>query len=141
MTLTFEDFNVGTVEGRWVARCSTFAGDTVPANDVLQKTFNVSSHPEWPLGWASCADVPLTPSGKYVKDGGWVASDAGTDAIYVAKGNKTRDFYSYDPMANVWTQKALIPLGTEFKAPYKGSAGTSDGNGPKRKNCRTPSRP
>jgi len=128
-TLTFPDFNVGTVEGRWIARCSTFAGDTNPANDVLQKSFNVSELPPWPLGWATCADVPLTPSAKYVKDGGWLTSDAGEDALFAAKGNKTRDFYSYDPILNAWTQKALIPLGTELKPPYKGSSGASDGNG------------
>lgn len=129
VTLTFEDFNVGAVEGRWTARCSTFAGDTVPGNDVLQKYFTVSSMPPWDLGWKEVPQVPMTPSGKLVKDGGWVAGDAGTEAVYVAKGAKTRDFYSYDPIGEVWTQKALWPLGTEFKPPYKGAAGTSDGNG------------
>jgi hypothetical protein len=43
--------------------------------------------------WSERAQMPYTPSWKNVRDGGWLAYDAGTDLVYAAKGNKVRDFY------------------------------------------------
>jgi hypothetical protein len=41
-TLAFAEFNVGNDTGRWLARCSTMAGDTNFANDTLDLTFIVA---------------------------------------------------------------------------------------------------
>jgi hypothetical protein len=80
--------------------------------------------------WSERAQMPYTPSWKNVRDGGWLAYDAGTDLVYAAKGNKVRDFYWYNPGSNVWTPSAHPwPDGTEGKKPYKGAAACSDGNG------------
>jgi len=70
------------------------------------------------------------PAGaKAIKDGGWLAYDAGTSLIYGSRGVKQPDFFSYGPVADAW--KALAPWlpGTEGKLPSKGSAGCADGEG------------
>ncbi len=127
--ISFPVHNVGQDTGRWTARCSTYAaGDPNPANDVLEARFFVARGPQWPAGWHEVAGVPLTPSGKAVKDGGWAAMMTGSRRIYIAKGNKTGDFYSYDPIANSWSTHSQVPTGTENKLPKKGAAGTADGN-------------
>ena len=80
-------------------------------------------------GWAEMTPMPSPPTGKPIKYGGCMAYDAGTALIYASKGNKTGDFYSYEPEAGTWATLTEIPLGTEGKPPYKGSANYSDGNG------------
>jgi len=92
------------------------SGDVGPATDSV--------------GWQARAPMPTAPSGKYVKDGGWLAYDDSMKLVYGAKGNRRGDFYAYFPPASgdSWSQRALIPLGTENKLPAKGAAGSSDGN-------------
>ena len=127
--LDFVSFNPGIDTGLWMARCSTGISDTIHANDTLDKPFVVGYAPPWPLGWLEVTPVLTTPSGKAVKDGGWLAYEASNSFIYGAKGNKTGDFYSYDASTNAWTQRASIPPGREAKAPSKGAAGCASGNG------------
>ncbi len=127
-TLTFASFNVGNDTGHWYARCSTMAGDTNFSNDTLDKPFVVSAN-TWPPGWAEVAALPMTPSGKAVKDGGWLAYDASKGWIFGAKGNKTSDFYAFDPNADGWNTMTAVPPGTEAKPVGKGAAGCADGNG------------
>ena len=127
--LDFVSFNPGIDTGLWTARCSTGISDTIHANDTLDKPFVVGYAPPWPLGWLEVTPVLTTPSGKAVKDGGWLAYEASNSFIYGAKGNKTGDFYSYDASTNAWTQRASIPPGTEGKPPSKGAIGCADGNG------------
>jgi hypothetical protein len=119
--------------GTWAVKCSTLAaGDNNAADDVLEGTFKVSSAPAIPPGWAEVAAVPITPSGKAVKDGACLTYDAGGGLIYGEKGYKTGDFYSFDPNTGTigtWTAKASVPTGTEGKLPYKGASICSDGNG------------
>ncbi|MBM3313187.1 T9SS type A sorting domain-containing protein, partial [candidate division WOR-3 bacterium] len=127
-TLVFPDYNVGLDEGTWVARCSTFAaGDTVVANDVREERFTVQAGgtPPWPEGWVEVQQMPSAPSGKAAKDGAWLALDPSVDGglYYAAKGNKTSDFYSFDPEAGTWTSQTPIPDGAEAKKPKKGAAG------------------
>ncbi|MBM3314007.1 T9SS type A sorting domain-containing protein [candidate division WOR-3 bacterium] len=81
------------------------------------------------------------PSGaKQIKDGGWLAYDpggeepfdgpeAGTGLIYAARGNKSPDFFSYNPAKDSWKALTSWPNGTEGKPPGKGSVGCADGNG------------
>jgi len=80
-------------------------------------------------GWVELTPMPAPPSGKYVKDGGCMAYDAGSDLIYASKGYKTGDVYAYDVDAGTWTPQMIIPLGAEGKQAYKGSVICSDGNG------------
>jgi hypothetical protein len=127
ITLDFPSFNVGNDTGRWYARCSTAAGDTNFANDTLDKFFTVGVT-SYPQGWFEVAAVPMTPSGKAVKDGAWLAFDASKGAIFGAKGNKQPDFYSFD-LATGWATMAPIPPGIEGKGTSKGGAACANGNG------------
>jgi hypothetical protein len=128
ITLDFVSFNVGNDTGHWYARCSTAAGDTNFANDTLNKTFVVGLIPI-PGGWTEVASLPLTPSGKMVKDGGWLVYDASKGLIFGAKGNKTSDFYAFDQNTDGWAEKSAVPVGTEAKPVSKGAAGCASGNG------------
>jgi hypothetical protein len=115
--------------GTWTVRCSTsLIGDLAPGNDFLDSTFTVTpvSHEG---GWVCAGVMPLSASGKEPKDGAWLASSAGDGLVYAAKGFKTGDFYSYDPVADAWTTRENWPAGKEAKGPYKGATGVSDGAG------------
>ncbi|MEO0074147.1 MAG: T9SS type A sorting domain-containing protein, partial [candidate division WOR-3 bacterium] len=124
-TLRFLNFTVRDT-GIWSVRCSTWCqGDTNPANDVITSTFRVRL-PVLAGGWFEMAPAP--PGAKAFKDGGWLAIEDGI--IYAAKGNKSGEFYSFDPLAGsngVWTTLASIPNGTEAKPPYKGAVGVAAG--------------
>ncbi len=115
--------------GTWqtTARVTT-AGDMNPNNNVRLDSVTVGD--PVPPGWSEVpAPVPLTPSGKALKDGAWLTFDPMTSTFFAAKGNKTGDFYQYDPAAFAWASKPAIPSGTEAKPPHKGSVGIADGQG------------
>ncbi len=88
----------------------------------------------WPERWAEVAPMPLDPSKKSVKRGGWLAFNQTNGLVYGAKGYKTTDFYSYDPLANSWTGLTGMPYQTHTnpkwarKVPRKGSKGVCDGD-------------
>jgi hypothetical protein len=118
---------VGTNIGTWTARCSVYVShDANRANDFMSRGFLVDIRAPWPGGWREVASMPALPSGKPVKRGGWLDID-GDGIIFAAKGNKTGDFYAYDPMTDAWTNKSPIPVGIEGKLPDKGCRGVSDG--------------
>jgi hypothetical protein len=128
--LTFPEFSVGAATGTWIVRCSTAAaGDVDPENDTLDGTFQVNPEPGSQGGWLERAALPVEPSGKTVKDGGWLAFSHGDGRIYAAKGNKTGDFYRISPGDSVWQSLATMPSGVERKLPYKGAVGASDNAG------------
>jgi hypothetical protein len=109
--------------GDWTAKCSTYmAGDVNPANNVLTTGFSTRSV------WVEVRSIPETRSGKPVKDGAWFAYHDASGFIYAGKGNKTGDFFSYNPGAGNWTQLHDIPFGIEGKLPSKGTCGCSDGS-------------
>jgi len=84
----------------------------------------------WPVpveGWWSRAPMPLEPSSRDVKDGGWLAYDHTTHLVYAAKGYKTADFYSYDVISDSWRTRAPVPAGG--KPPSKGAAACDDWTG------------
>jgi hypothetical protein len=113
--------------GAWVARCSTYvAGDQVPANNCFDSSFTVTASGGGG-GWT--AKSPMPAGAKALKDGGWLAYDAGTARIYASRGQKQPDFFAYNPVKDSW--KALAPWlpGVEAKLPGKGSAGCADGSG------------
>jgi hypothetical protein len=72
--------------------------------------------------------MPEPPSYRPVKDGAWLAYNAGSGLLYAGKGNKSADFYSYNILANDWDQLRAIPLGLEGKLPRRGACGTADGS-------------
>ncbi|MFO7650307.1 MAG: choice-of-anchor J domain-containing protein, partial [bacterium] len=109
----------------WRVDARNSAGRTVS----LVWSFTTIGPDPTPRGWLEVAQVPLAPSGRAVKDGGWIAWDELTGRHYIAKGYKTGDFYSWDPASGTWAELAAWPLGVEAKPPYKGSVGVSDGNG------------
>jgi len=116
-------------EGRFRLTAFTLLpGDDNPANDTAYGTCVAGSAPP-PTAWTSMTPMPGIPSGKQVKDGGWLAYDAGTDRLYAAKGNKTSDFYAYNPANDSWTVKTQWPDGIEAKKPGKGAIGCGDGLG------------
>ncbi|MBM3312970.1 T9SS type A sorting domain-containing protein [candidate division WOR-3 bacterium] len=114
--------------GTYTVRCTTdVPGDLQPANDWLQKNFAVIDIPI-PPGWAEVASMPVTPSGKDIKDGGWLVYYAGNGRIFGSKGNKQADFYEYFPLGDSWRLRAAWLPGPEQKPPQKGSAACTDGN-------------
>jgi len=129
-TLDFPSFNLGTVAGTWLARCSTFAiADTAAENDTLSQEFRVEARVQWPYGWHEVVPMPAAPSGKGVKNGAWLVQLKlnGIRYIFAAKGNKVGDFYRFEPLGDTWTQRRLIPNGIEGKPPQRGAAACSDG--------------
>ncbi len=119
------------VAGTHAVSCSTeLATDIVTTNDKLTGSVTVTGS-GGSGGWT--AKTPMPAGAKQIKDGGWLAYDAGADAgtgrIYASRGNKQPDFFAYNPVMDSW--KALAPWlpGTEGKLPGKGSAGCADGNG------------
>ena len=109
--------------GDWTARCSlALDGDAHFANNVLTSGFATSSQ------WVEMKSMPLPPSYRTVKDGAWLAYNAGSGLIYAGKGNKSSDFYSYNILDNDWTSRRAIPLGLEGKLPRLGACAASDGS-------------
>jgi hypothetical protein len=100
------------------------SGDINPANDTNRGNFSVSTGGG---GWTEKSQMPS--GAKPIKDGGWLAYDAGTARIYASRGNKQPDFFAYAPIGDSWGARSPWLLGTEAKPPSKGSAGCADGNG------------
>ncbi|MFO7650370.1 MAG: T9SS type A sorting domain-containing protein [bacterium] len=129
--VTFPDWTADEVGTFAITNCTELPGDMNPGNDCDNDTVVVEDTAVAPpiTGWHEIGQVPMAPSGKLVKDGGWMVYDASRELYYVAKGYKAGDFYSFEPVSRTWTQLADWPLGAEAKPPYKGSVGVSDGNG------------
>jgi len=107
--------------GDWTAKCSTYLiDDTHLDNNVKTSSFKTVSV------WAEMKSMPQPPSYRPVKDGAWLAYNAGSGLLYAGKGNKSDDFYSYDILANEWDQLRAIPLGLEGRLPRRGACGASD---------------
>ncbi len=133
LDLSFSSWNAEL--GTYQVCCSTWlAGDENPSNDVITRDFLVVDAPIPPGNWTEVAPMPLAPSSKPVKRGGWLAYNSGNGLIYGAKGYKTTDFYSYSIAGNAWTHLTGMPYETHSnpkwakKVPRKGSKGVADGN-------------
>lgn len=114
--------------GAFATRCTTMlVGDIQPDNDCAGDSFRIVARPPWDAGWHEMRHLPEGAPLKQVKDGGWLAYNAGNGLIYAAKGNKTLSFYAYDPLADTWTAKASQMTGSSSKPPSKGAHGCSDG--------------
>ena len=117
-------FPVWTVKGgTCVVSCSTeLATDFINTND--KQTGSVIGGGG---GWSQKSPMPA--GAKPMKDGGWLAYDAGMARIYASRGQKLPDFYSYNPAKDSWAALRSWLPGTEIKPPAKGSAGCADGSG------------
>lgn len=116
-------------EGHYAVRCSVYlAGDIGPENNVKSDTFLVSSSVAPPGGWAERRPLPTEPSRRQVRDGGSLTYMPGTGLIYATKGNKTADFYSYDPLSNSWRSLPPIQGGASGKFAGKGTRLAADEN-------------
>ncbi len=128
-TLTFAEWPHPHDTGSYVGRCSlVLAGDQNPANDTISRQFTVVAGPNWPGGWHEVAAIPPGSQARLIQDGGWLAYTSPNQRIYASRGNKTRDFYAFDPIANTWLAKASIPAGPINRAVGKGASGIADGD-------------
>ncbi|MBM3314690.1 hypothetical protein FJY71_02445 [candidate division WOR-3 bacterium] len=122
--LVFESWTANS-GGVFVTRCSTrLDGDINNANDFVTGSVTVLA---WPAGWTRMAPVPLAPSGRTVRDGGWLAGARGDRYLYAAKGHKTPDFYAYDVDNNFWAERRPIPVPRNAELPDGGARGIHDG--------------
>jgi hypothetical protein len=109
--------------GDWTAKCSlALIDDARLENNVRSQEFATRSQ------WVEMKSMPDRSSYRTVKDGGWLAYNAGSGLLYAAKGNKSSDFYSYNILANDWTSLRAIPLGLEGKLPRRGACVAADGS-------------
>jgi hypothetical protein len=124
-TFVFPPWNAAVEPGELAARVEIQAtGDAHGADNSLVEWFNVvpvdrQEPVRW--GWEETRSVPLAPSNRPVRAGGWLALDPASGDIYAGKGNKTGNFYRFDPLARSWQQLAAIPAGPEARFPGQGA--------------------
>ena len=125
--VSFPQFRFQTL-GPHVSRCSVYAAlDQDRSNDVKDAGVKVYNRPDWPENWVEVRSVPQTPTNRGVRAGGWLVYLPNRELCYVAKGNKTPDFYSFNPVTGTWQERKELPYMPEAKHPGKGGAATSDG--------------
>ncbi len=109
-----------------VTAYTTLPGDLGPGNDTARSQCTVLPPSVKP--WSERTPMPLPSSVRPAGDGAWLAYHAGRDVIFAAKGNKSNDFYQYNPNTDVWLHLPAIPMGTSNRYAGKGACGTTDGN-------------
>ena len=113
--------------GTFEAKCSTYRQfDQNLSNNVSRLQFQITAGP---YGWRELVSVPSGPSGRQVKDGGALTFCAAENRIYAIKGNRSGDFYYYQPNLNNWVTLPVIPSGPNGKQPGKGARLASDNQG------------
>jgi len=116
-------------EGHYTVRGRIFQpGDANPANDERTRDFVASREYLPPSDWTEMTPMPAEPSMFYVKDGGSLGNMPAKGLIFASKGNKTRDFYSYNRLAGTWTNLLPVPEGLSFKPVKKGGRIVADSN-------------
>lgn len=114
-------------EGHYTCRCSVYlAGDVRSDNDVKRDSFVVSSSVAPPSGWSERRPLQYEPSQRKVRDGGALTYMPGRGLIYATKGNKSPDFYSYNPLDNSWRNLAPLKGGDLGKFAGKGTRLAAD---------------
>jgi hypothetical protein len=124
-SLSFKNWTA--TAGSYTVRCSAaMTGDVRHTNDAAGARVVVRAAPP-NAGWAPKASMPSGAAA--IKDGGWLAWDAGKVRVYASRGVKQPDFYAYAPGGDAWTKLASWLPGSEGKLPSKGSAGCATGTG------------
>ncbi len=122
--VTFAQWQKPYLVGPYIASCSTWrAYDQNPANDVVELPFQITAGP---YGWEEMNSVPPSPSGRMIKAGGALAYHEPLNRIYCIKGNRSSDFYYYQPNQLSWVILPLIPNGPSGKTPGKGACVATD---------------
>ncbi len=70
--------------------------------------------------WQTLPPIPDGAYGRPVSKGGAAAAD-GNGRVYMTKGNRTFEFYRFDPVVG-WTELASVPSGPRNKPPAGGTA-------------------
>jgi hypothetical protein len=123
MCVTFPAWTA--TQGSHAVLCSTrLATDLVKSNDKFTGSVTV---PGRSSGWT--AKNPVPGGARAIKDGGWLAYDKGKAKVYASRGNRSPDFFVYEPDVDLWGACAPWRLGTEGKMPYRSSKGCADGDG------------
>ena len=125
VSVYFPIWTAGPPGGHAAAAFATLAGDLVPGNDTAVAACAVLPPVVQP--WTEDEPLPGMPSDRAVKDGAWLSYGSGTGLVYAAKGNKSNDFYSYNPRSRTWLILNALPMG-DGKFASKGARGVSDGN-------------
>lgn len=124
--VTFGEWQKPHQVGVYVASCSTWHRfDRDLSNNVRSRNFQVTAGP---YGWEEVNSLPLAPSGRPVKDGAALAYSVGFNRIYCVKGNRTGDFYYYQPALGNWVTLPMIPNGPSGKTPGRGACLVCDNN-------------
>lgn len=115
--VTFPVWDVPNRDGRYYCKSWTeLAGDIDLRNDTAESRFAVEADAQQPPNWTQWPDVPSLPHGRDVGDGAAAATDPQGLYEYLLKGNKTCEFYRYDPATQTWTTLDQIPqLGRDNK--------------------------
>ncbi len=141
--ISFPAWLAGSVGERMAEARIDVENDARPEDNYAVTWFHVVKAPEPPpgeppvepptrsisWGWQEVRSMPVMPSNKPVRKGGWLASDPVSGILYAAKGNRTGEFYSYDPGSGAWRRLADIPSGLDGKLPGSGAAAVADGRG------------
>lgn len=128
--VTFPVWVADTVGGQRTVRCSLeLAYDAFPADNYAVEWFFVARdtaepRPRW--GWEEVDALPYGGQLRPVRHGAWLAVDPTTGLIYACRGNRTNDFYSYDPLTGNWQPLAPVP---GLKYPGRGARAVADGKG------------
>jgi len=111
------------------ALCHNSIDNRVYVANYASSTISVLRDSAVRRAWIQQPSMPSSSSGGLIKDGGWLSYDQSRGLIYAARGNKSADFYCYNPVATSWRQLASVPAGRENKPPSKGAAGAASGSG------------
>ena len=110
--------------GTYMTKCSTLMnGDCNKGNDFRTGTVIVSLTGQPPGSWLELSK-PI-PGLKPVKDGGCLETMQDT-LLFLAKGNKTSDFYCYNTNQDTWLKKTDVPLNINGKFVKKGAKMAGD---------------
>ena len=137
LSVAFPEVVIDAPLGEWSASGRvTATGDVNPANDQKVRWFIVwqggADQPALTYGWEEVRRVPLGPESRPVRHGSWLAFDASRGLVYAAKGNKTGELYSVDPLTRAWQQLAPMPYESHprwTRPPARGARGVSDNRG------------
>jgi hypothetical protein len=122
--VAFPTWTATQAGGQTVVAFTNLTGDVDRANDTAYGGCTVLPAPP---GWSVRASYPA--GSRNIKEGAWLAHDAGTGRIYAPRGYKTSDFCGYNPATDSWRSLSSWPPGTEVKPPSKGAAGCASGSG------------
>ncbi len=105
--------------GRYLVACSTrWVMDSVPTNDRVETEFLVTVG-QTVTGWQPAESLP---SSVPVREGGALCCDQEWQMVFSLLGNRTREFFGFDPYSGRWTQLPPMPAGASNRPVARGGA-------------------